>query len=165
MYDVSHPDGTNSYGAAIENMPLIEAIPDENQIMRYKLVTLPKNTVKLPVITLASSALSFSTANEQQTISPSTTNGNDGKNGYTFILHNADAADLFVAAGGGVEQRGGTVPVFLSDAERKKSISVIGKTFSLIARSTTAKIVTQITIIGNETGAVTTVPITVNSNA
>ena len=165
LYDVSHPDGTNSYGAAIENMPLIEAIPDENQIMRYKLVTLPKNTVKLPVITLASSALSFSTANEQQTISPSTTNGNDGKNGYTFILHNADAADLFVAAGGGVEQRGGTVPVFLSDAERKKSISVIGKTFSLIARSTTTKIVTQITIIGNETGAVTTVPITVNSNA
>ena len=80
LYDVSHPDGTNSYGAAIENMPLIEAIPDENQIMRYKLVTLPKNTVKLPVITLASSALSFSTANEQQTISPSTTNGNDGKN-------------------------------------------------------------------------------------
>ena len=52
----------------------------------------------------------------------------------------------------------------MSDAERKKSISVIGKTFSLIARSTTTKIVTQITIIGNETGAVTTVPITVNAN-
>ena len=76
-----------------------------------------------------------------------------------------DAADLTVAAGGEVVTGGATTPVFLSDAERKKSISVIGKTFSLIARSTTAKIVTQITIIGNETGAVTTVPITVNSNA
>ena len=53
----------------------------------------------------------------------------------------------------------------MSDAERKKSLSVIGKTFQLVARRTTVKIVTQITIIGNETGAVTTIPITVNANA
>ena len=165
LYDVSHPDGTNSYGAAIENMPLIEAIPDENQIMRYKLVTLPKNTVKLPVITLASSALSFSTANEQQTISPSTTNGNDGKNGYTFILHNADAADLFVAAGGGVEQRGGTVPVFLSDAERKRSTTVVGKTVNVISRATTSTITTQMTIFGNDSGASKTITVTVTANS
>ena len=158
LYDVSHPDGTNSYGAAIENMPLIEAIPDENQIMRYKLVTLPKNTVKLP-------ALSFSTANEQQTKSPSTTNGNDGKNGYTFILHNADAADLFVAAGGGVEQRGGTVPVFLSDADRKRSTTVVGKTVNVISRATTSTITTQMTIFGNDSGASKTITVTVTANS
>lgn len=44
LWDTSHPNGTNFYGAVIENMPLLEATPDENQIMRYKLVTLPKNT-------------------------------------------------------------------------------------------------------------------------
>ena len=46
LWDTSHPNGTNFYGAVIENMPLLEATPDENQIMRYKLVTLPKNTAK-----------------------------------------------------------------------------------------------------------------------
>ena len=50
LWDTSHPNGTNFYGAVIENMPLLEATPDENQIMRYKLVTLPKNTAKLPIV-------------------------------------------------------------------------------------------------------------------
>ncbi len=165
LYDVSHPDGTNSYGAAIENMPLLEAVPDENQIMRYKLVTLPKNTVKLPVIKLASSALTFTTANEQQIISPATTNGNDGKGGYTFILHNSDAADLFVSAGGGVEQRGGTVPVFLSDADRKRSTTVVGKVVNIVSKTTTSAITTQLTIFGNDSGASQTISVTVSANS
>ena len=35
LWDVTNPNGTNYYGAVIENMPLLEAIPDENQMMRY----------------------------------------------------------------------------------------------------------------------------------
>ncbi|MCL5460318.1 hypothetical protein M3M33_16900, partial [Loigolactobacillus coryniformis] len=44
--------GSSYYGEAIENMPLLEAFPDENQIMKYKLVTLPRGTAKLPVISI-----------------------------------------------------------------------------------------------------------------
>ena len=47
LWDTTHPNGTDSYGAVIENMPLLEASPDENHAMRYKLVTLPKNTQKM----------------------------------------------------------------------------------------------------------------------
>ena len=167
LWDVTHPNGTNSYGSAIENLPMLEAFPDENQIMRYKLVTLPKGTSKMPILELPipSTGLTYTSAGQKSAISPDTKNGSDAQLGYTVILHNSDAADLTVAQGGEVVTGGATTPVFLSDAESKKSISVIGKTFSLIARSTTTKIVTQITIIGNETGAVTTVPITVNANA
>ena len=50
LWDVTHPNGTNYYGEVIENMPLLEASPDENQIMRYKLTTLPKNTTKMPIL-------------------------------------------------------------------------------------------------------------------
>ena len=46
LFDTSHPNGTDFYGAVIENMPLLEAFSDENHVMRYKLVTLPKNTHK-----------------------------------------------------------------------------------------------------------------------
>ena len=37
MYNPSHPSGSAYYGEAIENMPLLEAFPDETQIMKYKL--------------------------------------------------------------------------------------------------------------------------------
>ena len=50
LYNSSHPSGSAFYGEAIENMPLLEAFPDENQIMKYKLATLPRGTSKLPIL-------------------------------------------------------------------------------------------------------------------
>ncbi len=35
---------------AIENMPLLEAFPQATQTMKYKLVTLPRGTAKLPIL-------------------------------------------------------------------------------------------------------------------
>jgi len=37
LYDVTHPNGSNFYGEAIENMNLLEAVPDQNLSLRYKL--------------------------------------------------------------------------------------------------------------------------------
>ena len=54
LYNPSHPSGSAFYGEAIENMPLLEALVDENQILRYKLVSLPKNTAKLPILEVPS---------------------------------------------------------------------------------------------------------------
>ncbi len=75
------------------------------------------------------------------------------------------AKTVIVAAGGAVERTGGTSAVFLSDSERKRSTTVIGKSFNLVSRTTTTTIATQITIIGNDTGGITTIPITVNANS
>jgi hypothetical protein len=52
LYNPTHPSGSAFYGEAIENMPVIQAFPDDTQIMRYKLVTLPRGTSRLPVISL-----------------------------------------------------------------------------------------------------------------
>ena len=46
LYNPTHPSGSSYYGQAIEAMPMIEAFPDDTQIMRYKLVTLPRGTAK-----------------------------------------------------------------------------------------------------------------------
>ena len=62
LYDTSHPNGTDFYGAVLEAMPLLEAFPDENHVMRYKLVTLPKNTQKMPVLSLQPTSITFSAA-------------------------------------------------------------------------------------------------------
>ena len=59
LYNPIHPSGSAYYGEAIEKMPLLEAFPDENQIMKYKLVTLPRGTAKLPVISVGYPSISL----------------------------------------------------------------------------------------------------------
>ena len=48
LWDINHAKGSNFYGQAIENMPLTEAVPDGGKMMRYKLMTLPKNVTTIP---------------------------------------------------------------------------------------------------------------------
>ena len=59
LYNPTHPLGTSFYGQAIDNMPLLEAFPDETQIMKYQLTTLPRGTAKLPVLDLGYSAITL----------------------------------------------------------------------------------------------------------
>ena len=184
LYDTSHPNGTNFYSAVIENMPLLEAFVDENQLMRYKLSTLPKETNKLPILELPSPSLSFNGAGITQTISPNTRNGVDTD--YTFTLFNADVANLTLSgttASPTIPQRrrdipdelsregdlvdfgsGVTTPVFLNEEERKRSISVVGKSVRVISRSLTADTNTNISVTGNQSGAQFTLPITVKAD-
>ena len=75
LWDTHIPNGSNYYGAVIENMPLLEAFVDENQLMRYKLTTLPKETAKLPILEVPNAQLTFNGAGQLQTISPNTRNG------------------------------------------------------------------------------------------
>ena len=46
----------------IENMPITEAIPDETQALKYKLITLPKNTTYIPVINVGNSSIILAAA-------------------------------------------------------------------------------------------------------
>lgn len=50
LWNPAHPLGSNYYGAVIENMPITEAVPDETQSMKYKLMTLPIGTRAIPYI-------------------------------------------------------------------------------------------------------------------
>ena len=59
LYNPTHPSGSALYGEAIENMPLLEAFPDETQIMKYKLTTLPRGTSKLPVLDIGYSSVTL----------------------------------------------------------------------------------------------------------
>ena len=51
LWNEEHPNGSQFAGEAIENGPLLEAFPDENNIMIHKLVSLPRGTTKLPIVT------------------------------------------------------------------------------------------------------------------
>ena len=40
-------------------MPLLEAFPDETQVMKYKLATLPRGTSKLPLLEAGYASISL----------------------------------------------------------------------------------------------------------
>ena len=94
LWDTAHPNGSNYYGAVIENMPILESFVDENQIMRFNLVSLPKNTAKLPILEVPSPSLVFNGPGITQTIKPNTRNGSDAEAGYSFVLADATIANL-----------------------------------------------------------------------
>ena len=110
LWNPAHTLGTNYYGAVIENMPIIEALPDETQMMRYKLVTLPKNVIGIPQITVTPGSITFNASSEAVTVTPTTINL-DGANstlGYTVILSDNTVATLEVAPDGTVPRPTGT---------------------------------------------------------
>jgi len=50
LWNQSHPLGDDKMGVVIENLPITEAVPDETQSMKYKLITLSEGTKSIPYI-------------------------------------------------------------------------------------------------------------------
>jgi hypothetical protein len=161
LYTTSHPLGSQYYGSIIENMPLVEASADETQVMRYKLVTLPRGTKEIPVIAVGFESIVL-TAGQSNAfpLRPTTTQGLNGSGfGYTAILYDSTAA---VLVGTGLpENFASSVPSFLGDAQSANAVVSRGVEFTLTPKDVPSQITTQLTIIGNQTGAVITVPVVV----
>ena len=162
LWNPAHPKGTDYYGEAIDNLPMIEANPDETQIMRYKLVTLPKSTAKMPMVTIVGGPFSFTNPGDTIPFEPQTTGGlSNDTLGYTVILHDSDAAvlDVLEPAPGFT---GATIPTFLSDDDQKQSISAVVLKFQLTSKSQpNSDLKTKLTVVGNETGGTTTIDVTI----
>ena len=73
LYNPSHPSGSAFFGEAIEKMPLLQAFTDETQNLKYKLVTLPRGTSKLPVLNLGYTTVTLRQS-AALTITPQTLN-------------------------------------------------------------------------------------------
>lgn len=96
LWNPAHSLGTNYYGSVIENMPVLEASPDETQMLRYKLVTLPKSAISIPVVSIRpDTPVTFTRMSDSLTINV-TTNipGSNGTLGYTAILSDNTVASL-----------------------------------------------------------------------
>lgn len=163
LWNPAHPLGSDYYGIVIENMPLVEAFSDESNIMRYKLVTLPKKTARIPVIQVPQSSVTLTAPGQLFTIVPTTINYTAGNAtlGYTAILSNSDVATLQVVqpVSAGVSP---TTPRFIGDAESAQSVSATGFSFNIVAKQQLISDVNAtVTIIGNETGGRTVVNVTV----
>ena len=160
LYEPAHPLGSAYYDSAIKNMPVLEASPDETQVMKYKLVTLPKNTTRIPQIDLGQTAVITNQRSGETGINPSTSPTGNRSLGYTIVLANKNAGDI---VGEGVSAEIGSVPVFIGDDVSATAAIAKGLSFKFIPNpSLTSTLKTTITVYGNETGGSITIPVTVN---
>lgn len=162
LWTTSHPLGTAYFGSLIENLPILEASPDETQNMRFKLVTLPRGTKQMPIISIGFDSIILTAGQSNALpIRPTTTQGLNGAGfGYTAILFDSNAAVL--VGTGLASQVQTTVPTFLSDVQTANAVVARGLEFTLTPRDVSAQITTQLQIIGNQTGASLIVPVVVN---
>ena len=164
LFDVTHPNGSDSFGKVIENMPLLEAIPDENHVMRYKLMTLPKNTIKMPIVSVSIDSITFNASegiNQPARLVTATT-ANVTDSSYTFILHDQSVCSMTVSEGAG-SGVGATTPFFLGEDDAPNSKTVVATSVNInVGQPVNSVKATQLTIIGNDTGATKSITITNN---
>ena len=171
LYNPTHPSGSNFYGEAIDNMPLLEAFPDETQIMKYQLTTLPRGTAKLPVLDLGYSAITLKQGTSLA-ITPQTLSylGNDQTfetSGYSATI--SDVRLLSTFSGIGIN----TDTAITANANATTTIgtnvskTIIGTQINLRATNvntlfgTNTTLSSTLTVVGLDSGARLTIPINI----
>jgi len=159
LYEPAHPKGSAYYDAAIKAIPITEASPDETQVLKYKLVTLPKGTKKIPNVEFGIPSISVNQNSGQVSLTPTTSPAGNSQGGYTIILSNKNAGSV---VGSGLAATSGTIPLALGDEITTTAAIETGLSFTFIPNpNITSTIKTTITVYGNETGGSQTIPVTV----
>jgi len=168
LFNENHPNGSQYAGEAIENLPLLEAFPDEGNIMIHKLITLNSGTSKIPLITTNIPKVTLSLG-ASTNISPTTMNFNDisaQKEPSGYLVTVADRR-LFSAFGHTSNSR----KVKQSNITNRAAFSqtlMVQDTVNLTALNSTSlfgtndKLLTTLTIEGRDTGARTTIPVEIS---
>ena len=167
LYNPDHPSGSAYYGEAIQNMPLLEAFPQETQTMKYKLVTLPRGTAKMPILSIP--VFIVQAQGSSLSITPQTLNYFGGNtyesSGYTFTISDVRLMNTF--EGVGVNTPAAQTLNTTNTLGTNVSKTVVGT--SLNMRFTTVntlfgsntKLQATLTVEGRDSGARVTIPVTI----
>ena len=167
LYNPNHPSGSAYYGQAIENMPLLEAIPQATQTMKYKLVTLPRGTAKLPILDIGYSSIILKQG-ASLAITPQTLNYLGGNNfetsGYTATISDVRLFSTFEGVGINTPQAQALNTTTLGTSVSK---TVVGTTINIKATTintlfgSNTSLQATLTVEGRDSGARLTIPVTV----
>jgi hypothetical protein len=172
LYNPTHPSGSAFYGEAIQNMPLLEAFPQETQIMKYKLATLPRGTAKLPVLDLGYTAITLQQG-ASLSITPQTLNylGNTQTfetSGYSATISDVRLMSTFTGVGINTTAAEAANQATTTTLGTNVSKTIIGTQLNLRATTintlfgSNQQISATLTVVGLDSGARLTIPIIVN---
>ncbi len=138
LWNTAHSLGSDYYGEIIENMPVLEAITDENFALRYKLLTLPKNSTSVPIFSVTPASISV----PQQSLLPA------AGGSVTFTI-SGDSQPYTVTL---LDDRLGTINVISATTFEFVAIN------RLVPETTQS---TKIIVVGNRTGGRVDINVTV----
>ena len=169
LYNPNHPSGSAYYGEAIQNLPLLEAFPDETQIMKYKLVTLPRGTAKLPVLDIGYTSIVLRQG-ASLSITPQTLNYIGGNtfetSGYSFTISDTRLFTTFQGVGSTSANNNLAGNTSITTGTNVSS-TAIGNTLNITATTVNTlfgnnnALYATLIITGRDSGARLQVPITI----
>lgn len=167
LYNPNHPSGSAFYGEAIENMPVIQAFPNDTEIMKYKLITLPRGTAKLPVLNLGFQVITLRQGSSIS-ITPQTLNylgatSTFEQSGYVATIGDSRVLSTFNGTGINTQEAAGlnattTVGTNVSKTVIGTSINLTATTVNTLFGGRTS-ITTQLTVVGRDSGAREIIPV------
>ena len=174
LYNPNHPSGSAYYGEAIENMPLLEAFPDENQMMKYKLASLARGTALMPTIQLGPTSINISNGGTFE-LAPNTINYLAGQtvepDGYQFTISDSRVVSSFIGTGENILPSDQATPNSIITNGTATSITVTGEgckgfgTNVPTLFTNTSALYATITVIGLNSGARAQIPLVITNAA
>lgn len=181
LWNPAHPLGSAYYGTVIEHMPITEAVPDETQSMKYKLITLPRGVTDIPTLRASVSQLTIKASTDSQNFVEIRTYFNSApgldksvnifnlNTGYTATLIDSTYASMMGDKGTSTTIINPPNPsspaTSVSAILRNPSDSFITIKFMLTNRAAqldpTVVKTTKLIVTGNETGGRVVIPISV----
>ena len=137
LYDVTHPNGTDSYGAVIENMSLLEATPARTNFRSF-LVNQSLAGAQVQV-----DSLNYSNVDTNANISLNPTTTGAPAETYQFTIENTNIVKF---------------------SGSPASVSTTANSVNLVAQSISTAATTTVTIIGSQSGIVNVVTISVKAD-
>jgi hypothetical protein len=169
LYNPTHPSGSAFYGEAIEATPILQAFPNDQEIMKYKLITLPRGTAKIPVLDLGYSAIVIkqgaSLAITPQTLNYLGATSTFEQSGYVATI--GDVRTMSAFNGVGINTPEATTLNSTTTVGTNVSKTVIGTTINLTATTvntlfgSNSSLYTTLVVIGRDSGARISIPVTI----
>lgn len=169
LYNPNHPSGSAFYGEAIEAMPIIQAYPNDQEIMKYKLITLPRGTAKIPVLDLGYTSITLKQG-ASLSITPQTLNylgatSTFEQSGYTATI--GDVRTMSSFNGVGINTPEATSLNSTTTIGTNVSKTVIGTTINITATTvntlfgSNTTLYTTLVVVGRDSGARISIPVNI----
>lgn len=142
LWNTAHSLGSDYYGEIIENMPVLEAITDENFALRYKLLTLDKSETSVPIFSVTPASINL----PQRSVLPT------GAGSVIFTISGTRQQQYTVTL---LDDRLGTINVITANTFEFEA------TPTLVPQTTQS---TKIIVVGNTTGGRVDINVTVTPN-
>ena len=177
LFNENHPNGTQYASEAIENMPLIEAIPDGSNMMKSQLITLSRGKSLLPYITVpgvTSDTITLTKGSAGVSLSPSTHNMTNlstaagaETGGYKFTIVNFNylrsmTTPTDMGTPGELSTYGGNETI--AEHVSGNSVELVATDDDALFPSATTSLTTTLIIEGMTTGARKTLQVVVNKS-